>query len=170
MEQWLQRLLAFLKAGEKDTLIKQLASRENTVARDAAHRLQKYGWLSDGSLEYANLRFADLHFADLNHAMLRHADLRHANLWDCNLQWANLEGAQLIQCDLEQANLRFADLRGARLWGAQLHNAILPNGKRWTPETDMRFFTNPASNYYGEPPAFGRSTTWHYPKKDKPNP
>lgn len=157
LAKWIKKLMS---AAERERLIRQLGSRDHHTSLAALARLREIGWLQDGSLQYANLRFADLHFADLREADLQFADLRHANLWDADLRGANLSCARLTQADLEQANFERANLRGANLWAAQLHGAIMPDGSKWTPETNMLFYTDPMSSYYGEPPAYGRGIDW----------
>lgn len=80
-----------------------------------------------------------------------HADLNSANLLGAQLESTDLNGAilcnaVLIKSDLRHADLRRTNLRYARIKGAQLHGAlldedtILPDGTRWSPETDMTIF------------------------------
>jgi uncharacterized protein YjbI with pentapeptide repeats len=67
-----------------------------------------------------------------------------ANLGEVNLGGANLQGASLFGAFLGGANLRRADLRGAVLKRANLDEfTILPDGTKWTPDTDMARFTDP---------------------------
>ena len=115
--------------------------------------------LSGSDLEFANLRKANLLHARLKHANLRNAKLQEAqlilvNLRRADLYSANLVGAKLYGSDMQQANFELADLSDAdleetNLVGTDLRLAtfnvhtILPDGKRWTPRTDLRRYTNP---------------------------
>ena len=104
--------------------------------------------------------------ADLAGANMRSTSLGQANLQGANLFGANLHGAHLWATDLRGANLQFANLHGVNLWQANLDGADLqdtsfnqdtilpddnpdtalaassPGRSYWTPETDMRCFTN----------------------------
>lgn len=115
--------------------------------------------LSGSKLEFANLRKANLLSARLKHANLRNAKLQEAqlilvNLRGADLYSANLGGAKLYGSDMQQVNFELADLSDAdleetNLVGADLRLAtfnihtILPDGKKWTPRTDLRRYTNP---------------------------
>lgn len=66
--------------------------------------------------------------------------------------YADLRGARLDSVDFSWAGLNSADLRGADLSGSNLLNAglfyttfdeftTLPDGKAWTPTTDMIAYT-----------------------------
>jgi hypothetical protein len=135
-------------------LIVEMGSRVNDVAVKAAEKLNKMGTLRDGSLREANLWRANL-----KGACLVDADLRKALLWDANLKQVDLAGAKL-----QRTYLRDADLEGATLWDAKLQganlrdanlrcaklantlfdgNSVLPDGEKWTPETDMERFIDP---------------------------
>lgn len=139
-----------------------LASNEAVVTKIAVGELKALGWLEDGSLQRtdlfrANLSGADLVHANLSGAILCEANLSGANLNHANLSGTNLEGANLSGTHLPFANLSgasfgeanlsgailiLADLSGADFTEANLSDMMLPNGKRWTPETDMERFTN----------------------------
>lgn len=103
-------------------------------------------WKAD--LEGANLWKANLEWAILREADLAGADLTYANLKLASLGDAKLQGADLRGANLEWANLAGADLEGAYLQAADLWNTrfdettILPNGSKWTPDTDMARFTD----------------------------
>jgi hypothetical protein len=129
--------------------------------------------LAGANLQGADLADADLRGATLVDANLQGADLANANLQrafliGANLQailiGANLQGAFLVDADLQGASLVNADLQGALLGGASLQGAdllradlrkallwdavfdettMLPDGTRWTPDTDMARFTDP---------------------------
>lgn len=114
--------------------------------------------LSDTNMSRANLFIANLSGAHLSGANLSGAHLYEANLegttiMNANLAFANLNVANLTDAFLWQANLTCANLIGANLRGAYLidanlsgavlEDATLPNGTKWTPETDMARFTDP---------------------------
>jgi hypothetical protein len=147
--------------------------------------------LQHADLSGTNLLSADLRTADLSHAKLLTARLGKAKLLKAILIEANLTNAQLPEANLElallkQANLAGADLVDANLSGANLVEAnlsgvklkqedgskparfspqtILPDGKLWTPETDMAYFTSPGHN------PFWRSRDPGSPAYSGPNP
>jgi hypothetical protein len=124
--------------------------------------------LQEAFLERANLQGTFLERANLQGALLQKANLEATNLWAANLQGANLwaadlhgailGGANLCGADLSQANLQgaflyHANLQGVRLEGANLQGmsyddaqfsdqTMLPDGSPWTPQTDLRRFTD----------------------------
>ncbi len=110
--------------------------------------------LECANLVGANLRDANLESANLVGANLESANLRDANLQGSNLRGTNLQGARLIEANLQEvnlggANLESANLKNANLVGANLvdtkfdESTILPDGTKWTPDTDMGRFTDP---------------------------
>jgi hypothetical protein len=130
--------------------------------------------LQEAYLGLANLRRADLGGANLQGAILTGANLQKANLFEANLQgvnlWvtnlqeanldtADLQGASLQKANLQGANLAGANLQGARLWQAELHatgfsrDTTLPDGTKWTPDTDMACFTDPDRPDFWQPDA-----------------
>jgi hypothetical protein len=145
------------KRERKRAIIEQLGSHSNDFALDAARIIENEEWLEDGSLRgaslfRASLQGAHLWQADLQGAHLLSANLQEADLFNANLQWAdlfqaNLEGANLLETNLEGASLQEANLKGARVNGG----TILPDGTKWTPDTDITRFTDP------EHPEFWRS-------------
>ncbi|HEX2619651.1 MAG TPA: pentapeptide repeat-containing protein [Phototrophicaceae bacterium] len=104
--------------------------------------------LQDANLQGANLRKANLQeaylgLANLQRAILFRARLQNANLWRANLQEADLEHARLQGVDLSSASLLHAYL-GEDFNSPELDKTtILPDGNFWTPETDLKKFTNP---------------------------
>lgn len=139
---------------EKERLIRQMHSKDNGLALQAVGELGAHGWLTDGSLAGAMLVTANLtnvHMwdADLRNTDLHGASLHHANLQRCNLTGANLWQADLTGVRLEDVNLEGADLYHANMIGARLVNVEfdehtrLPDGSKWTPQTDMTRYTDP---------------------------
>mgnify|MGYP000185296155 CR=1 FL=1 len=128
-----------LKQSEKDALVLQMGSPDNTFAIEAVRQLRNKGWLEGVTLQKANLNYtnlsnANLYGANLNNASLIKARLHSANLSNANLSNASLHEAKLgraylIKADLSNADLRDADLRGAYLTGADLTGAKLSNTK-----------------------------------------
>ena len=133
----------------KADLIAQLGSQVQDVAVAAAEELLRHGWLYDGSLQGADLAEANLQEATLMGADLQRANLVMANLQRAMLAHANLQGAYLWQASLQGAYLGMANLQGAHLTGANLQGAYLdqyttlPDGTKWTLDTDMARFTDP---------------------------
>lgn len=128
--------------------------------------------LRGANLESASLRWAELISANLESAYLSDADLTEANLGAANLHYAQLINARMMKCSLLNAELTEANLQGANLINADLRGAILlhanlvqanltraqfdestilPNGRRWTHNTDMTEYTDqlpPRQNFW----------------------
>ena len=109
--------------------------------------------LAGVDLSGANLNRKWLSYASLVGADLSGADLERAKLEGTDLEGANLQGANLTRADLEEANLLNADLTGAIF----TTRTTLPDGSRWTEDTDMARFTDP------EHPDFWRSDEEYSP-------
>jgi len=118
--------------------------------------------LAVANLEGAFLVGTDLGGADLGRANLGRALLLGVNLEGANVEGAHLEGANLGGSNLEAANLEGAFLGAANLEGANLQRAVLgegtfdenttlPDGTKWTPDTDMARFTDPGHPDYWHP-------------------
>jgi hypothetical protein len=103
----------------KTNLIHQLGSADNALALQALKELRARGWLADESLKVV--------------------DLTRANLQGALLSDAYLPGASLLYADLRDAYLLHADLGGAML----NTSTRLPDGSHWTPDVDLRRFTEP---------------------------
>ncbi len=89
--------------------------------------------MSEGNLQEANLRFVNL-----QGTRLWEANLQEAKLWK-----ANLQGAKLFKANLQDADLLGAYLQGATMRNANFNDATLPDGTKYTTDTDMERFTNP---------------------------
>ena len=97
--------------------------------------------LERANLQGANLRGANLRSARLDQANLRDADLTRANLCYARLVQADLRDAYLQDADLSTADLTSAQLQGAVLTGAKFDAfTTLPNGQKWTRDTDWSRF------------------------------
>lgn len=116
--------------------------------------------LSGANLIKANLHAADFTAADLRGALLQNVTAQstifyRANALRANFFGARLNTANLRETDLREAVLTDADLRGANLASANLERARLssdsfdietwlPDGKYWTPGTDLARYTDPS--------------------------
>ena len=79
--------------------------------------------------------------------------MTEARLYRVNFHGAMLREADLTGAFLQGARLENADLRGAMLDGANMDNVtICPDGASWSPDTDMRRFTDPAHPEFWTPP------------------
>lgn len=109
----------------------------------------EYAYLAGANLTQAYLWGISLKHAYLVGANLSEAYLEHAHLEDAELVSANLAGACLAIAHLERADMAGADLTGADLTWADFSDAtfggdtLMPDGRLWTPETDLEQFTNP---------------------------
>lgn len=103
------------------------------------------------NLEKAILWNTSLLDANLDGTNLTNADLKGAKLQDAEIRGANLSNADLGYAHLEGANLQSANLTGADLRGAQFNSfTVMPDGRDWTPETDVERFTNPQHPNFGQ--------------------
>lgn len=98
---------------EKQSIIGQIGSNNNTFALEAVKLADRKGWLADGSLNGQNLSNANLEEAYLANAKLNNVNLENSVLYKANLSGATLNGANLNNTNLTRANFRVADLRGA---------------------------------------------------------
>lgn len=128
---------------QTERLLREIRSKENSIALRALEELKALGLVDRGVLVAADLKYANLQdaiingadmrrayltFANLREADLRGTDLSDAILRQCNLQAVlllnvNLTGAKLLEADLRDANLNGANLTGANLAGATLEGA-----------------------------------------------
>lgn len=113
-------------------------------------------------LEDAKLGFANLSGAQLNYTNFQNANLEGAKLQGADLRQANLEGAKLVGNDyidpnkygnyftLSNKTLRdfsFEELRQIDELSNEAEfdeNTLLPDGAFWTPDIDMKRFTDPS--------------------------
>lgn len=127
--------------------------------------------LTKTNLKDANLSGVNLFQANLSDANLFGTNLRNATLIRANLSNADLQGVHVNDADMRRANLsgaimRFTDLRGTNLENANLSNinadwqyvdmdksTTLPDGTKWTPDTDITRFTDPNHPNFWPSPA-----------------
>ena len=122
--------------------------------------------LAEANLYKANLYKANLVDASLKQANLTNAVLAEANLTQASLWQANLTRASLYDANLCKANLRQSYLKGADLEDAQFdEKTVLPDAqyqenndydKYWTPNTDMRRYTDLKHPDFWQPPYLKR--------------
>lgn len=125
----------------KQSIIRQMASRSNDFALDAARIARDEGWLKDGSLRYTNFQYANLQDAylegaDLQRTVFFGANLQNARLMGTRLngaliQYAQLQGAVLLGADLRNAYLMGTNVEGANLAGSHFEGAIYNSTTRW---------------------------------------
>ena len=109
----------------KQRMIRQMGSRSNHVALDAARVVIERGWHRDGSLNGVEFERADLRGLTMARAKLGAASFMYAQLRDAELMFADLKDSRLGSSDLRNANLSFSDLENAVLGLADLENASL---------------------------------------------
>lgn len=138
-------------------LIRDADSRIYSIANKAIEDLRSYGWLigEDGLLKGADLEGANLYGTNLRDANFEGASLRGSTLDMASLFRANLVGADLRWTNTERTTFAYANLVGANLIssvldGADFNYATLPDGTQWSPDTDMRKFTNPNHPEFNE--------------------
>ncbi len=103
------------KQQELSDLKWQMASRDNTLAKEAVRKLRGNKWLIDGTLKGIDLRGANLRGAGLYKANLEGADLRKVKLNDAYLVGANLRNANVTVEQLATAqNLKYATMPDGR--------------------------------------------------------
>jgi uncharacterized protein YjbI with pentapeptide repeats len=115
----------YRRRAEKERLILQMGSPNNSYAIEAIRQLRLRKWLTDGSLRNAYLIGADMSMADLSQADLRGAELIAVNLNMANLMSANLSDTNLEYAKLIETYLQDAVLTGAILKGVDLSRAVL---------------------------------------------
>lgn len=176
-----QRLIVELRSKDNATALNALAQikakgwhKDGTL--EGANLSQAN--LQGADLWQAHLQGVGLLGANLQAANMDKANLQGAGMWAANLQGANLWQANLYKANLEGANLRAAELWQANLQGAQLQEVwfdektVLPDAKPlqdnesnfkldelgnlifdkyWTPETDMRRYTDPNHPDFWQP-------------------
>lgn len=121
----------------KEELIFQFGSEDNSAALSACRMLKFKGWLDDGSLYGADLKGANLKGAQLFDVNMAGVDLSNANLKGANLSGADLRETRLVRGHVEDITLD--------------EQTMLPDGSRWTPDTDIERYTNPEHPDFWQP-------------------
>ncbi len=114
-----------IRREEREKLISQFSSESNAFALDAAKRLRKKGWLTDGRLRGCDMTNAQLEGANLSRAILPDVDFSYASLQDGFLVEADFSGSNFIGADLRGAECRWANFNNANMRWANLESAVL---------------------------------------------
>jgi hypothetical protein len=140
---------------QKEELVLQMGSPDNSFAIEAVRMLTAQGWLEGKTLKKAHLSRANLEGANLQKVNLEDARLPLANLRKVKFNNANLKRAYMQGANLDHVNLSGANLEGANLNDTNLIDAkfdhqtrfsaetILPDCTFWSPGTDISRFTDP---------------------------
>jgi uncharacterized protein YjbI with pentapeptide repeats len=97
---------------------------------------------------YSNLEGAGLHSVNLNKTHFNICNCEGASFFGAQLKYTLLESSNLVDADFENADLQITSFQNSFLLGANFDGAIfseltvLPDSTYWTPETDMRRFTD----------------------------
>lgn len=170
---------------KKASLIVRMKHPDWNIAYQAFGEAAREHYFDDHSLENEDLMGVNFRGTKCFEAKLSGSNFYEANfsgsIWiQCDFILgsfidANFQGAQLYGSDLRLASLQGTDFRGANLQEVQLLGAqidlspkyeaatptrfstdtILPDGKKWTPERNMDYFTNPQF-----PGGAWKSTKW----------
>jgi len=103
--------------------------------------------LSETDLSVSNLSGGDLRGTNLSKSIMYGTNLFRAKLYSVNLSGAYLSGVDLSGAELQDVNLSDTYLSTTKFD----EDTILPNGSKWTPETDMSRFTDPDHPDFWEP-------------------
>ena len=125
--------------------------------------------LVGAKLDASRLDFANLAGANLTNARMHEASLKGSSLRAAKLNRAILQGVDFAEADLETASLVNANLRNSRLIGVRFERAdllhadiedavfdestVLPDGMRWTRNTDLTRYTDPSHPNFWRPVA-----------------
>jgi hypothetical protein len=149
----------------KERLIRQLKSRDNADACQAANELQAHGWLGDKRLSGEVYRETDLSYADLRGANFERSLLVDVIFDNSNLMGARFNKAVLVgKITFDQANLSGATFEQCRLLGRsldfskarELRKTTLPGGKYY----DGRYRLPHDFLTYGEERVSNPSMSW----------
>ncbi|MCA9914656.1 MAG: pentapeptide repeat-containing protein [Anaerolineae bacterium] len=147
----------------QDRLLREASGQANEAAKAAIDWMRSENWHAEpvslmkgynftrARLDGAALWRGDLEGSNFYKAELSGANIYRADLRNANLAFANLTRADLIAADLRGANLQGAILKDVKWYHHKQDSAILPDGSKWTAETDLERFTN------AEHPQFWRS-------------
>lgn len=109
----------------KAEVIRQLASRSNDFALEAARIVAQKGWHRDGSLIQGRFADANLERVTMIGAVVEGAFFHYACLVRANLAYMEAPGAGFGMADCRSANLAGAVFSGANFDHANLSNATM---------------------------------------------
>jgi hypothetical protein len=120
----------------------------------------------------SDLRFGRFNVSDFSSSTMCSMDARGARFRACNFESAYLHESDFESCDFDGSNMKGTNLSNTNLEGAIFENVtfdektLMPDGRWWTPETDISRFTDP---YH---PDFWRPTddSWLYLEYDDSEP
>ena len=126
-------------------------------------------------LEGAYLADAALQEIGLIRANLKGSNLRFTNLYGAIMIGANLQEADFYRAKLDAANLQNANLHQANLEGAinlngDFFGATLPDGAKYTGNTDMRKYTDPDHPDFWQPAWVKAQQAQNNEEDDQPTP
>lgn len=113
------------KLQEKKRIIRQLSSRSNDFALDAARIIKEEEWHKDGSLKNIEIEWADLKNLYLPRAKFGSTHIRHSNLQNATLYLVNFDGAKFTRCQLDGVFLNAASLLHAEFYNVDINKAGL---------------------------------------------
>lgn len=116
---------------DKNRLILQMGSPNNSFAIEAVRQLGHRGWIQDGTLRNANLTEANLNNAQLFDADLRDTILFSASLVKAQLINTNLSGANLVYTDMNGCFIIGSNLSKTNLIGANLSDVVFDDKTIW---------------------------------------
>ncbi len=123
----------------------QMASRDNTLAKEAERKLRGKKWLIDGTLKGIDLRGANLRGAGLYKANLEGADLRKVKLNDAFLLGANLHNAIVtIEQLATTGSLKYATMPDGRKY--EKWEPIIPEHRPVEPTIEQPEFSEDNKN------------------------
>ncbi|MEM9955467.1 MAG: pentapeptide repeat-containing protein [Chloroflexota bacterium] len=123
-------------------------SKNSSDLRDACFNVSN---MSHVQMIDVDGRNADFRLCDFSHALLIKSDFEGAVMW----------GADFRGTNLHESNLKHADLEDAQFD----EDTTLPDGYRWTPNTDISRYTDPYVDDFWYP----TDDTWlHYDDDSSP--
>lgn len=144
--------LSEARLGAADLTGTNLAHADLTRAEMFSVRMQgavlKHTQMNDANLFSSKLKRCVFHAAsaqnvDFSYTTLEAADFEGANLHGARMLSAMLRNVNFRAAQLGSVNFTNADLMNANFEGAHFdENTLLPDASTWTPQTDLRRFTD----------------------------
>ena len=105
----------------------------------------KFSNIKDASFPYSDFSGANLAYAQFQNSQLSNANFRDSDLGGANLLGADLSNANLVGVNWVADDTIFWEVSGFATWvdwSDKTPEAMLPDGTRWTPDTEMGRFTD----------------------------